>query len=282
MKVAMVLEGGANRALFTAGVLDIMMQENIQVDTIVGVSAGALFGVNYFSGQRGRTIRYVTKYSKDKRYISYRNLILTGNIVNKDFAFYKLNKELDIFDNEAFINSKKEFYATATNVNTGRAEYLKITDPFKDMEKLRATSAVPLVSRLVKIGNNEYLDGAIANSIPIEKVKEYDKIIVILTQPLDYIKPAVDKGKLRAARIRYRKYQNFIKAFENRHITYNKTLEKIKKLEKEKKIFVIRPSIKINVNILEKDENKLKQVYNMGVKTGKEEISKLKKYLTED
>ena len=128
--VGMVLEGGAMRGIYTMGVLDTLLEENIEIDGIIGVSAGGLYGANYFSKQKGRALEYTKKYYNDKRYISKKSLFLTGNIVNKNFAFYKVTKELCPFDNETFKKANKDYYVTATNVETGEAEYLKINDVF--------------------------------------------------------------------------------------------------------------------------------------------------------
>ena len=155
--IRLVLEGGAFRGLFTAGILDVLLENNIEIDEIVGVSAGALFGVNYFSNQKGRVIRYNKKYCGDKRYMSIKSLILTGNYINKKFAFYKVTKELDPFDNEIFKKNNKEYYAVVTNVETGKPEYLKIKSPVDDLEILRATSAIPLFSKIIKIDGKKYL-----------------------------------------------------------------------------------------------------------------------------
>ncbi len=149
-----------------------------------------LFGVNYPSKQKGRALRYNLKYLNDKRYMGLHSLITTGNIVNKDFAFYDLPINIDRFDEQAFIDSGIDFYATLTNVDTGQAEYVKLSHIFEQMEVLRATSAMPFVSRMVEIDGKRYLDGGIADSIPLEKCRQlgYDKIIVILTRPLEYRK----------------------------------------------------------------------------------------------
>lgn len=190
MKIGLVLEGGAMRGLFTAGVLDIFLDENLQVDGMVTVSAGALFGVNLLSKQRGRVLRYNLKYLNDKRYMGFYSLLTTGNIVNRDFAFYELPFTLDPFDQATFAQSNTDFWATITNVETGEPEYIKITDAFAQMEVLRATSAMPMVSKTVEIDGKRYLDGGISDSIPLRKAQElgYDKIIVVLTRPLEYHK----------------------------------------------------------------------------------------------
>ena len=280
-RVGMVLEGGSMRGMYSAGVMDVMMENNIEIDGIVGTSAGALFGPNYFSKQKGRVIRYNKKYCNDKRYISKRSLLLTGNLVNKKFAFYKVTKELDPFDNEAFIKSNKDMYVTATNVETGLPEYFKITDVYEQLEYLRATSALPIVSRMVKLEGQKYLDGGISDSIPVDKCISlgYDKIIVILTQPLDYRKKPLSSKKEKLVKAKFKKYPKLIEAMLNRYKMYNDTIEKIINLEKKKEIFVIRPSRLIDINITEQDPEKYQEVYDLGVEDGKNIIEKLKKYL---
>ena len=157
-KIALVLEGGALRGLYTAGVLDVFMQNNIKIDTIYAVSAGALFGLNYKSNQIGRALRYNLKYAHDKRYMGLYSLITTGDIMNREFCFGELVHKLDRIDFETFINSDVEFYAVVTNVETGRAEYIEIKDAEKDLEYLRASGSMPFVSNLVEIKGNKYLD----------------------------------------------------------------------------------------------------------------------------
>ena len=281
MKVGLVLEGGAMRGMYTAGVLDYLMDKNLKVDGIVGTSAGALFGINYFSNQKGRAIRYNKKYALDPRYISPFTLVFTGNIVSKNFAYYKMSNKLDPFDNETFIKNNKDFYAVVTNVETGKAEYLKLNDPLKEMEVLRATSSMPLMSRIVKINGKKYLDGGVADSIPIDKFlkDKYDKIIVVLTQPLDYKKEPLNKRTVKMTRRKYKKYPKFIKRMENRYKEYNKTLDKIKKLEEEGRIFVLRPHEKIKVGVVKKNKKTLQEAYDIGTEDIKKNYKKLKEYL---
>lgn len=280
-KVGLVLEGGSLRGLYSAGVMDIMMDNNIEIDCIVGTSAGALFGPNYFTKQRGRAIRYNKRFCKDRRNISFLSFIFTGNIVNKKFAYYKITQKLDKFDNEAFIKSKKELYITATNIKTAECEYFKINDVIKDMEKLRATSAIPIVTRPVKIENDYYLDGGISDSIPIKKCMELncDKIIVVLTQPNTYKKKILSNKKIKAINIIFKKYPKLIERMMNRHNEYNECVEYIRKLEKENKIFVIRPSKNLDIDLIERNPDKLEKVYQIGINDMKKQIDDLKKYL---
>ena len=280
-KVGMVLEGGSMRGMYSAGVMDVMMENNIEIDGIVGTSAGGLFGPNYFSKQKGRVIRYNKKYCNDKRYISKRSLILTGNLVNKKFAFYKVTKELDPFDNETYIKSNKDMYVIATNVESGLPEYFKITDVYNQLEYLRATSALPIVSKMVKLEGKKYLDGGISDSIPIRKCETlgYDKIIVILTQPLDYRKKPLSSKKEKLVNKKFKKFPKLIEAMLNRYNVYNETIEYIIDKEKKKEIFVVRPSKTIDININEQNPEKYQEVYDLGVEDGKNIIEKLKKYL---
>lgn len=282
-KVGLVLEGGSMRGMYTAGVLDTFMDEDIPIDGIIGVSAGALFGPNYFSKQRGRVIRYNKRYCKDYRYMSFPSFFLTGNLVNKKFAFYDVTLKYDLFDNEAFIKNNTGYYATVTNVETGKAEYLEMKDVIQDMEILRATSAIPFFSQIVELNGKKYLDGGVGDSIPVLKCQEmgYEKIIVVLTRPLDYRKKPLDSKIMKVIECKYKKYPKFIEAMKNRYQDYNDTVEKIIDLENKKEIFVIRPSLPIQVHTVERDAEKLQEIYELGIKDCKEVIHHLKQFLME-
>jgi len=278
MKVGLVLEGGAMRGMYTAGVLDTFLENDIKVDGIVGVSAGVLFGVNYLSKQKGRAIRYNKKYATDKRYMGIDSYIKTGNIINKDFAYYEVPFKLDIFDEKAYEESKTDFYATITNVETGKPEYVKVTNVLEQMELLRATSAMPFVSEMVELDSKKYLDGGIADSIPLEKCKElgYEKIIVVLTRPIEYRKK---KSNELITKIKYSKYPNLVNAITKRYKKYNDSVEKIIDMENKKEIFVIRPSKNLNIKRIERDENKLQEMYDLGIQDCKNILNDLKKYM---
>lgn len=279
-KVALVLEGGAMRGLYTAGVLDVFMKNDIKADTIIGVSAGALFGINYKSKQIGRALRYNLKYARDKRYMGMYSLLTTGDVMNRDFCFNKLVYELDPFDIETFNNSEIEFYAVVTNMESGKAEYIEIKDGGKDLEYLRASGSMPFVSNIVEINGNKYLDGAVADPIPFKKAIDmgYEKIIVVQTRPADYTKT---KSLLPFGLV-YKRYPEFIKTAQNAYINYNETLDFIRKYENEGKIIVLRPSEKIKMRRVEKNLNKLQAIYDVGVKDCNENLTKLKEYITKD
>lgn len=278
MKVCLVLEGGAMRGLYTAGILDALVDTDIKIDCIIGVSAGALFGVNYKSKQKGRVLRYNTKYANDKRYMGLHSLITTGNLVNTEFAYHELPTKLDIFDEEEYSKSKTDFYAVITNINTGKAEYKKIINATIQVDELRASGSMPYVSQPVKIDDNYYLDGALADSIPVLKAKEmgYDKVIVVLTRPKEYRKK---KRSPLMAKLFYKKYPNLIEVINKRYKQYNDTLDIIEELEDKKDIYVFRPSTDLKIKRVEKDKSKLEAMYNLGLKDFKDNLKSLKKYL---
>lgn len=279
-KTCLVLEGGAMRGMYTAGVLDILMQNNIKFDAIIGVSAGALFGINYKSNQKGRAYRYNMRYINDKEYIGLYSYLTTGNIMNKSFCFDKLVNELDKFDYQAFKNNKTKFYVVVTNLLTGTPEYQELTDlkNQNQMEYLRASGSMQYVSKPVKINNNYYLDGATGDSIPIKYMEKlgFNKIIVVGTRPEGYQK----QYKPQPSKIFYKKYPKFIKALSNRPSMYNETIKYIEKKANNHEIIFIRPSQDLKVKRIEKNKKKLSSLYTLGQNNTKEIISTINKYLT--
>ena len=277
-KTALILEGGAMRGLYSAGVLDIFMQNNINVDVIYGVSAGALFGLNYKSRQIGRAIRYNLKYAHEKNYMGLYSLITTGDVMNRDFCFNKLVYELDKLDFETYKNNPVEFYAVVTNLQTGNAEYIKIDDAEKDLEYFRASGSMPFVSKPVGINKNLYLDGAVADAVPFRKALEekYEKIIVVLTRPAGFNRK--EKSHL-PYKLFYGKFPNFVKTANNSCRKYNETMDLIEKYETENKIVVLRPSELIKMKRVEKDTNKLQAIYDLGVSDCKKKLYEVKEYL---
>jgi len=279
MKIGLVLEGGGMRGLFSAGVLDALLElKELSINGIVGVSSGALFGVNYVSKQKERAVRYNKKYADDKRYMGLHSWITTGNAVNKDFAFYELPYKLDVFDNETFKKAETDFYVVMTNVESGKPEYVLIEDAFAQMEYLRATSALPFASKIIEINGKKYLDGGISDSIPIDFCESlgYDKIIAVLTRPEGTYKE--DKlGFL--YKLVYRKYPNLVNSLLNMATDYEKVLAKIKDLENKGKIFVVRPPEVLKIGRLEKNRDKIQKVYDTGLNTGLKELDNIVKYL---
>lgn len=278
-KTAFVLEGGAMRGLYSAGILDVFLKNNIKTDAIYGVSAGALFGINYKSRQLGRPLRYNLKYVHEKNYMGLYSLITTGNIMNKKFCFEDLIYELDRFDFETYTNNPIDFYAVVSNLESGKAEYINLNDIKTNLEYLRASGSMPFVSKNVVIDGKNYLDGAICDAIPIEKVinEGYGKIVVILTRPENYNKKSI----YMPFNLVYNKFPNFVETANNSPKKYNETLDLIKKYEEEKKIFVFRPSEIVKMHRVEKDKKKLQQIYDLGAKDATNCLDQLEQYLNQ-
>ena len=280
MKVGLVLEGGGMRGLYTAGVLDAFLEAGIKVDGVVSVSAGALFGVNYLSNQPKRALRYNKRFMGDRRYMSFWSWLTTGNFVNKEFSYYKVPMELDVFDQEAFAESGVPFYVVTTDIETGKPDYIKIGHVFEQMEALRASSALPLVSEIVEYKGKRYMDGGLSDSLPIDFMENlgFDKLIVVLTRPKGYRKEPSKTSK-RIYKLFYRKYPEFVQVASNRHIHYNKSIEKIEALEKTGNLYAIRPAHALEVGRLEKDPEKFEAIYQEGLEQMRNEMSHLKTFL---
>ena len=280
MKTGLVLEGGAMRGMYTAGVLDIMLDHQIHFDGIIGVSAGALFGVNYLSGQRGRVIRYNKKYNGNRDYMGLLPLLREGNIVSTRYAYDRVPKLYDVFDNETYkVNTAETpFYAVVTNMKTGEPEYMQVEDVFAQMDVLRASGSMPFVSHPVEIGGQQYLDGGVADSIPFAAFEEmgYDRIVVILTRDLDYRKKPMSPLLIDAG---YHKYPEFSAQLKNRHEVYNRSVRILKRREEKGEIFVIRPSVPITIKRIEKDPDKLQLVYEEGLRDAEKCVEALQRFL---
>lgn len=276
MKIGLVLEGGAMRGMFTAGVLDVLMENDIEFDGIVGTSAGAVFGCNYKSKQIGRTIRYNKKYCRNKEYVSMTSLIKTGNLYGVDFAYNKLPEFLDPFDKQTFQNSPTEFFVVATDLETGKPVYHKCEKgDGPDLEWFRASASMPLASTIVEIGNRKFLDGGISNSVALEFLEKmgYERNVVILTQPRDYVKKP--NKALPLIKIAYRKYPKFVEAVRVRHNMYNKQRKYIFGQEKEGKAYVVTPESMLNIGAATKNPEELERVYQLGRETAQKELKKL-------
>ena len=280
MKAGLILEGGAMRGMFSAGVMDVMMEHGIRFDGIIGVSAGAAFGVNYKSGQIGRAIRYNAKYCRDKRYCGVGSLLKTGNLFNTEFCYGEVPLRLDVFDFDAFEHDPTHFYITCTDVESGKPVYHKYTGRNDHgFDWIRASASLPLVSQIVEIDGTKLLDGGISDSIPVAYFESigYTKNVVILTQPQAYRK---EKNRmLPLIRMKYRKYPNLVKVLENRHLMYNAELDLIAKQEKSGELFVIRPDSPLPVKRAEKDPAKLTACYEIGRQIAEKELVRLMSFM---
>ena len=280
MKKGLVLEGGAMRGMFTCGVIDVMMENNINFDGIIGVSAGAAFGCNYKSKQLGRGIRYNMRFCNDKRYCGLYSFLTTGNLYGAEYCYKIVPTQYDVFDYDTFYDNPMEFVAVCTDIETGKPYYKHFEKREENVfEWFRASASLPLVSHIVEIDGMKLLDGGIVDSIPLRYFEDigYDKNIVVLTQPKEYRKT---KNKLMPIfNLLYRKYPKFVKAIENRYNMYNETLDYIKKRENEKGIFVIRPECDLDIKKVEKNPENLKRVYEIGRATAQKHLDEIIKYL---
>ena len=282
-KTGLVLEGGAMRGLFSAGVMDVFMENGITFDGCVGISAGAVFGLNYKSNQIGRSIRYNLKYCKDPRYCSFKSLLTTGDLYGVDFCYRVLPYELDIFDSKAFKKNPMKFYIGATDVNTGKCLFHLCSDGgVFDMTWMRASASMPLVSRIVEVEGFKLLDGGIADSVPYRFMEKegYNRNVIILTQPKGYRK---SKNKLLPVmKVVLRKYPKLVHAMEIRQDMYNKQMRGIDRREKEGTSFVIRPPKDLGIGRTENDPAKLKEVYDIGRAEGLRVLDSLKEFLAKE
>ena len=281
MKKGLVLEGGGIRGIFSAGVMDVLMEEGIEFDGAIGVSAGAAFGCNYKSRQPRRAIRYNLKYAKDPRYSSVRSLLKTGDLFNAQFCYHDIPEKLYPFDWKAFRENPMQFFLVCTDVETGKPVY-HLCDNDSDWQMLewfRASGSMPLVSRVVEIGSQKLLDGGISDSIPLRFMenKGYDRNVVILTRPAGYVKEPAPMMRM-ISRV-LQQYPEAVKAMENRHNVYNETLAYIRQREAGKFAFVIRPEEDLDVGRIEHDRFKIREAYKAGRRAARKRLNALRRFL---
>lgn len=277
--MGLILEGGGMRGSYTAGVLDYFIEKGVMFSHVYGVSAGALVGANYICGQKGRGFRTLTGYIGDKRYSGVKHLIKEGNWFNVDFSYNRIPNELDPADYDSYAKSPMRFYSVIANLETGKAEYYHITDMRKEMDWLRASASLPLLSQPVELAGRLYLDGGISDSIPLEKsmADGNRKNVVILTQHRGFVKkPSSNRYP---SRVIYRKYPNFVQAMENRHNMYNAETENAYRQEKLGNAYIIQPEEPVQIARLEKDVSKLKRLYDIGYRDGRKHYEKMTEFL---
>ena len=283
MKTALIMEGGAMRGMFTAGVIDVMMKEGITYDGAVGVSAGAAFGCNYKSRQPGRALRYNKRFAKDPRYCSIRSLIKTGDLYGADFCYHELPETLDPFDVETYRANPMDFYVVATDAKTGRPVYHRCDlGDGEDLDWFRASASMPLVSRPVMIDDMALLDGGIADPIPLKWAENqgYDRNVVILTQPAAYRKDR--QSGLKGFGALLKEYPVVARAMRFRHILYNSLVRDVVRKEKAGEVFVIRPKDALPIGRISHNPEKLQAVYDLGVLEMKENMRALQLFLNKD
>ncbi len=278
-KRGLVLEGGAMRGLWTAGVIDVMMEHDIWPDGLIGVSAGAAFGCNYKSRQVGRAIRYNTKYARDSRYSGVKSWLTSGNYYNAEFGYHTMPKELDVFDDDAFNKNPMAFYVVCTDVLTGNPVYQLLSEATEETyDWIRASASMPLASKVVELQGRKLLDGGVADSIPLEYFESigYRRNVVILTQPAGYQK---EHNKLMALmRLSLRHYPKMIEAMDKRHLMYNRQLQYVAQAEQEGRCLVIRPEDKIPIGHISHDASQMRLVYEQGRRVGEKYLDRIKAF----
>lgn len=259
----LILEGGTFRPIFSAGVMDALLDHNIYFDYVIGVSAGITNGVSYVSKQKGRNLEVILKYRHDKRYIAKRNFLKCKSLFGLDFMFVEIPENLVPFDWETYLSYPGKVFVGVTNAHTGKPEYFDGKELDDANTMLRATCAIPLFFPAIHMNQSEYYDGGLCDPIPIRKAIEdgNEKNLIVLTQPSGYVKTASKQNEL-CAKLLKKRYPELVKPLLTRHVFYNETVKFCEKLEKENKAVILRPEHKLDS--FEKDLDVLKKTYDEG------------------
>lgn len=278
-QAGLVLEGGGMKGVYTAGVLDFFLDKGVEFSGVYGVSAGACHMCSYLSKQRGRALEVCVDYLDTRKYCSAESLLTTGDLFNVNMAYHLIPEYLNPYDYEAFHKYKGKAYAVVTNIETGKPEYLRIRDMKKEIDAIRASASLPLVSRNVKYNGKLYLDGGLSDAVPICKsiLDGNKKNVVILTKEEGYVRtPASHLGLLK---LRYLRYPKVYELMAGRHLAYNDTMDYLKKQQENGQAFVLRPKKKSEVGRIEKNTEKLKALYEEGYRDAEENFTLLQNYL---
>lgn len=281
-KASLVLEGGATRGVFTSGALDYLMEQELYLPYVVGVSAGSCNGIDYVSRQIGRTRDCMIHREKEYNYyMDFKGFVKAKSLLNMDMIFDTYPNEMFPFDYETYFSSDMQFEVVVTNCVTGKAEYMTETENKERLMKLcRASSSMPLLTPIVNIDDTPYLDGGLADSIPVRHAmkKGNEKIVLMLTRNSGYRKKAMSRGSAKLYQKAYSKYPNLVEAIRRRTYIYNRTMEQIERMEDEGKLFVLRPQMK-TVSRLERNYDTLMTFYSHGYRQMEKEYDNLRKYL---
>ena len=283
MKRGLVMEGGAMRGLFTAGVIDVFMENGVEFDGAIGVSAGACFGCNYKSKQPGRAMRYNLRFCHDPRYSGVRSLLRTGDIYGAEFCYHTIPEQLDPFDYDTFERNPMEFYVVCTDVETGKPVYHNMPHGRAgEMEWLQASASMPLVSRIVHAGDQKLLDGGMADSIPLKYFEDigYDRNVVILPQPESYVKGP--NKQLPLAKMALRRYPRMIDTMARRHEMYNAETAYARERAAAGAAIVIQPKSPLPVHRVEHNAEQLRATYELGREAGREHLAEVRRFLGEN
>lgn len=282
MKTGLVLEGGALRTIFSAGVCDGFLAGGVMTDYVIGVSAGIAYGVSYISRQQGRNLEVATRYAPDRRYMGVGNLLRRDNrsYFGLDFTFRRIPEELVPFDYETFADYPGRMEAVVTNLNTGRADYLEVPrDARGSSLVLQASCALPFMFPIFHIDGQPYLDGGIADGIPFERALQQgcERIVVVLTKPRDYVRKP--DGVLKLADRKYREWPNFCEAMRNRAERYNACRQRLFELERQGKAMVFAPETTYGVSRTERNVEKLRLLWGDGFRQATDRMEELRGFV---
>ncbi|MDE5823615.1 MAG: patatin family protein [Lachnospiraceae bacterium] len=280
----LVLEGGGMKGMYTAGVLEYFMEKELYFKNCYGVSAGACHLCSYISKQKKRAYRVALDYLNDKNYCSVYSLMTTGDMFNADMCYNKIPNKLDPYDYKAAAKYEGNAYAVVTNIRTGKAEYMPMREMYKDTIAVRASASLPLISRNVKIGNEYYLDGGIADAVPIRKAIADGNVknVVILTKEVGYIRKQTSPAMRNLIKLKYTKYPKIYELVSDRYARYNETLRFLDEEEKAGRAFVIRPQRPNDIGRVEKDRKKLEVLYELGYRDAKKRYDELMEFLQQE
>lgn len=282
-QAGLILEGGGMKGIYTSGVLDFFLDKGIEFSGCYGVSAGACSMCSYLSKQRKRAYHVNVDYLEQKAYCSMKSLLKTGDLFGADMCYGLIPDYLNPYDHDTFNKYQGKAYAVVANIKTGQAEYMPLEDMRTDIVAVRASSSMPLVSRNVKIGGELYLDGGIADSIPIRRsMKDGNKKnVIIMTKEEGYVRQPISAAELALIKARYIRYPKVYELMRERHITYNSTVQYIEEMQEQGNVFVIRPKQQSDVGRVEKDRAKLDALYEEGYRDGENCYDALMEYLKE-
>ncbi len=283
VRAGLVLEGGGMKGVYTAGVLDFFLDKGLEFSSVYGVSAGACHACSFLSKQRGRALDISVDYLESRHYCSLESLVTSGDIFNVNMCYHLIPDYLYPYDYGTYHQYQGRFYSVATNISTGKAEYLRVRDMKKDIDMVRASASLPLVSRNVKIGGRLYLDGGISDAIPLQRsiMDGNRKNVVIMTKEEGYVRKPAESAQLALIKARYLKYPKVYELMQERHIHYNNTLEYIEAQKRNGQTYVIRPRKASAVRRIEKEKARLVALYEEGYRDAEECYGELQDYLSQ-
>ena len=285
-KTGLLVEGGGMKCAYSAGVLDVFLDEGITFDYCIGVSAGAANLLSYLAGQRGRNRRFYCEHVKDPRYLGMKNFVRTGSMFGLEYIYGELSTEggEDPLDFEAVMANPSELVFPATDAATGKARYFTKAELKKNCyEPVMATSALPVMCRPVPYEDQVYYDGGVSDSLPVKKMLAdgCDRIVALFSKPAGFLmRPQKYRRSYTLAL--HRKYPNMVQALNHRHEQYNRSITKIRELEEQGSAFTFAPSGEVAISTYTSDPAVMQQLYDNGVQDARQQAGAVKKFLARE